>query len=363
MDRTTDLMAAAERFLTTASLPPEQAHKLRAAVMLRRSAAAQSSFAVAAKGVEDSIRTLWDSIRSIQREYTEPGAMTSPDPAKDANEAQVAAFISRIGGYIERLKQAAAAAQGPDRGRVNEHTSAHMHGVVLILAERLHRATMCFDRLRAARYQALLDSRGPAAGSSSSARAAAGAAGGPAGRQDGLQRGSLDAGAVGTSRRGPVAGARAAALAAARSGWQHIVGAHAAGVKGHGDEATDAAAAAAAADGDGSARAWPVQVQEVEQENKALLEHLTATRGAARSVEQSVRDVAALNQMFSAAVLAQAETIETIYLAAVEATHHITAGNVSLTKTVAVNRSTSRYLLVLLLVAALCLLFFDWFNS
>lgn len=90
---------------------------------------------------------------------------------------------------------------------------------------------------------------------------------------------------------------------------------------------------------------------------------LTATRGAALSVEQAVRDVAALNQMFSTAVLAQAETIESIYLAAVEATHHITAGNESLTKTVAINRSTTWYIVVLLLVATLCLLFFDWFNS
>ncbi len=50
-------------------------------------------------------------------------------------------------------------------------------------------------------------------------------------------------------------------------------------------------------------------------------------------------------------------------MAAVEATEHLKAGNVSLTKTVAVNRSTTRYLVVLLLVATLCLLLFDWLNS
>lgn len=59
----------------------------------------------------------------------------------------------------------------------------------------------------------------------------------------------------------------------------------------------------------------------------------------------------------------QAETIETIYMAAVEATENLKAGNVSLTKTVAVNRSTTRYLVVLLLVATLSLLLFDWLNS
>ncbi len=58
------------------------------------------------------------------------GAMSLPDPAKDDNEAQVAAFVKRIGGYVERLKEAAAQARGQKGGGANEHTVAHMHGVV-----------------------------------------------------------------------------------------------------------------------------------------------------------------------------------------------------------------------------------------
>ncbi|GFR52732.1 hypothetical protein Agub_g15266 [Astrephomene gubernaculifera] len=159
MDRTKDLIVAAERFLDTASLPPEQTRQLREAVLLGRRSRSPGSFAVAAKGVEDSIGTLWGSIRSMQQEYLKDAdALAEPDATKDANEAQLAAVIKRIGGYIDRLKQAAASAQKTygSSERVNEHTAAHMHGVVLILAERLHRAARSFDRLRAGRYQALV---------------------------------------------------------------------------------------------------------------------------------------------------------------------------------------------------------------
>ncbi|KAG2450660.1 hypothetical protein HYH02_004500 [Chlamydomonas schloesseri] len=361
----------------------------------RTSLGPPGSFAVAAKGVEDSIRTLWDSIRSMQRDYAkEAGALATPDPAKDAAEAQVAAFVKRVGGYIDRLKEAVAAAQKGRRGpapeggggeepqqqRANEQTVAHMTGVVLILAEHLHRAAMALDRLRAARYQALLDKRGPgmlppapAAASAATAAVVAAAAASTSGRGGAKQDGDT------APRYGPVASARAAAMAVARSGWQHMLGGGGSSSS-NGNLASSAAAAAAAggksggetgptglglADGtDGGPEVWPEgQAQEVEQENKALLERLTATRNAAFSVEQSVRDVAALNQMFSTAVLAQAETIESIYMAAVEATHNITRGNESLTKTVAINRSSTRHILVLLLLATACLLFFDWFNS
>ncbi len=39
---------------------------------------------------------------------------------------------------------------------------------------------------------------------------------------------------------------------------------------------------------------------------------------------------------------------------------HIASGNVHIQKTVAINRSTQRYVFVLLLAATLALLFLDW---
>ena len=59
----------------------------------------------------------------------------------------------------------------------------------------------------------------------------------------------------------------------------------------------------------------------------------------------------------------QAEAIEAIYNSAVEASGFIARGNQDLKQTVKINRSTQWYILVLLLVATLGLLIFDWLNS
>ena len=76
-----------------------------------------------------------------------------------------------------------------------------------------------------------------------------------------------------------------------------------------------------------------------------------------------MREISTLNQMLSTAVMQQVESIETLYNNALEATQHIVQGNVNIRKTIEVNRSTRKYVFVLLLVASLLLLFFDWFNS
>jgi hypothetical protein len=94
-----------------------------------------------------------------------------------------------------------------------------------------------------------------------------------------------------------------------------------------------------------------------------LQEQLMKTSGQAQQVERSMREISTLNQMLSTAVMQQVESIEALYSNALEATQHIVRGNVSIKKTVEVNRSTRKYVFVLLLVASLLLLFFDWFNS
>jgi t-SNARE complex subunit (syntaxin) len=80
-------------------------------------------------------------------------------------------------------------------------------------------------------------------------------------------------------------------------------------------------------------------------------------------VEKKMRDISTLNQLLSAAVMSQAEQIETIYNNAVDATFHLQRGNESLKKAVKLNRSSQLYIFVLLMTASLLLLFFDWFYS
>lgn len=79
--------------------------------------------------------------------------------------------------------------------------------------------------------------------------------------------------------------------------------------------------------------------------------------------ERTVREIATLNQMFSAAITQQSEQIEQLYVEAVAATAHISAANVQLGKAVRTNRSARKYLLVFFLVASLGMLFLDWWNS
>lgn len=76
-----------------------------------------------------------------------------------------------------------------------------------------------------------------------------------------------------------------------------------------------------------------------------------------------MRHISTLNQMISTAVMQQADMIEQLYSDALEATHHISRGNVELQKTITLNRSSRNWVLVLCVLAGLMLLFFDWFYS
>lgn len=90
---------------------------------------------------------------------------------------------------------------------------------------------------------------------------------------------------------------------------------------------------------------------------------LRASGQQAQQIESTMRHIATLNQMISTAVMEQAEMIEQLYNNALDATHNITRGNKELKKTIVLNRSSRNWVLVLSVVAALLLLFFDWFYS
>lgn len=76
-----------------------------------------------------------------------------------------------------------------------------------------------------------------------------------------------------------------------------------------------------------------------------------------------MREIATLNQMFSAAITQQSEQIEKLYAEAVAATANISRANVQLGKAIRTNRSARKYLVIFFLVASLGMLFLDWWNS
>lgn len=102
---------------------------------------------------------------------------------------------------------------------------------------------------------------------------------------------------------------------------------------------------------------------QLQSENFELQQDLSNLTDQVQRAEQSVREIASLNQAFSAAVFHQAEQIETLYEQAVEASHNIEQGNVQLEKTIRVNKSSQKCMFVLLLSFSLFLLFLDWFYS
>lgn len=90
---------------------------------------------------------------------------------------------------------------------------------------------------------------------------------------------------------------------------------------------------------------------------------LRAASQQAQNIESTMRHISTLNQMISTAVMEQAEMIEQLYNNALDATHNVTRGNKELKKTIALNRSSRNWVMVLSIVAGLLLLFFDWFYS
>ena len=97
-----------------------------------------------------------------------------------------------------------------------------------------------------------------------------------------------------------------------------------------------------------------------QSENYALQQDLSNLTDQAQHAEKTVREIASLNQAFSAALFHQAEQIETLYNQAVEASNHMDMGNVQLRKTVKTNGKSSKWVFIFLVVLSMLLLFADW---
>jgi syntaxin 18 len=88
---------------------------------------------------------------------------------------------------------------------------------------------------------------------------------------------------------------------AARTGWQH------------GTAQQPASAPQESTSAQQQQRQQQQQQQLVDAENVALQQQLLALGGEVTAMERSMRDVAALNQMFSAQVLQQSQQIEQLF--------------------------------------------------
>ena len=101
----------------------------------------------------------------------------------------------------------------------------------------------------------------------------------------------------------------------------------------------------------------------LQHENQALFEELTNLSSRVHDTEKMMIEIATLNQMLSSQIMNQSEQIEQVYTDAIQASLNMTRGNVHLKKAVHLNKSTMKYVAVILILASLTLLFFDRFYS
>ncbi|KAL4422617.1 hypothetical protein ABPG75_008814 [Micractinium tetrahymenae] len=300
----------------SAGWPEDQLTQLRQRQILR-SLAAKTSFTKAAVEVAHSVAALRAFLRDNQRDYAQAGKL--PEAERDRIEQEVGAYVRSCSANIDTLQQMLRNGGGGGR-QPNENQLAHRQGQVLILSERLQSATALFDRLRSLRYQQL---------------AAAEAA---------------------RHRRMPQRETGASPLP--QTSGQH----HEAVLR---QRAAAAAAAAGERQGAGGPAAPPAAAaqQQIQAENAALQQELIGMNDQVQHAERTVREIATLNQMFSAAITQQSEQIEKLYAEAVAATTNISRANVQLGKAIRTNRSARKYMIVFFLVASLGMLFLDWWNS
>ncbi|GAX82039.1 hypothetical protein CEUSTIGMA_g9467.t1 [Chlamydomonas eustigma] len=305
MDRSIEWPAAVEKACSLLLLPPEKVSDVKSELILRpiKRSSQFLSFAVT---VGKSISDLSEQINSHKKGYLSSSGYSVKE--KDQLEAELGLVIKTCSQQIDRLKDSVQEAQQrvdaqSTQRQLNGQAAAHLHGMVLILAEQLQRVAATFDMLRVQRYQQKLKE---------------------------TQKQSAQYRQQKVPSNSTLTGAKAS---------------------------TSETSSTSAFTGS------PSQRQVLIEENKSLASQLTAMNSQVLAVEKSVMEVATLNQIFSSLISSQAQAIETVYENAVEASFHINTGNQYLDKTIRANRSTQYYIFVILGIATFSLLFFDWFYS
>jgi len=228
--------------------------------------------------------------------------------ARDGFEAECA------GAMKECQRCVGAARDGVERARARggalaraPQCAAHLHGIGLILSERLNDVARKFDKVRETRFAAT------------------------------LERAERE---------------RRRKAAAKRATYDASVGR-----PGASDPSTSSSAV----------RVERVERAEQEQAHverqDALEEELTQLLDQVRLAEKNVLEMSALSSLFSTHVQAQAEQIEALYQDAIESSRHLDWGNVEMKKTIERKGGAQRIIAFIFLIATLGLLFLDWYSG
>ncbi|KAK9789366.1 hypothetical protein WJX73_002415 [Symbiochloris irregularis] len=300
VDQTQVLWERAQAHAKAGAVDEARLEQLRSAQILR-SFAARSNFTDVALQVAQNVENLTAYVQQNRRDYVQPGRLSEVE--RDRVEAQVGDFIRTCKQNIVKLQDSVAA----ERASLSTDTVAHRLGVALVLSERLQLVGAAFDRARMLRYQQKQQ------------------------QQRDLQRRQKH---VRLSPTKPT-------FSSPTQNGLHTS---------YGNPAADSPPSA-------------LQEQALAQESAALMAELESVGKGAFQVESTMHELATLNQMFASQIVQQAEQIELLYNQAVDATANVDRGNVHLKKAIRMNTSARWYMFYILIIAALCLLFIDWYSS
>jgi syntaxin 18 len=230
------------------------------------------------------------------------------DATRDGIESEVRLSVEACQAHVDMLRSVvtrrAAAETDPPQA------VAHLHGVVLIVTERLAAVAAGFDACREVRFRKVLAE---------------------------AERKRL--------RAPPRVGAPSLAAEP-------------------GSSASDAPPPPGTATEEPSRRQTQTQLETTGGgSDDLLMEELTGTLSRVKAAERSVLEMSALSSLFAGHVQRQMAQIETLYAEAVESTRRIEGGNVELRKTLERRGEGRKIVAVILFVATFGLLFLDWMSG
>jgi syntaxin 18 len=148
MDRTSEWISAIDTCCIKLQLAPDKVTLIKSSLLLRPTRK-PSQFATVSNAVSSAIRDLSEMINTHSKGYLS----SYSNAEKESLESEVSMVVQTCSQQIEKLKDSILRAQQQQGGGLNGQTVAHLHGMVLVLAEGLQRASASFDSLRAQRYR------------------------------------------------------------------------------------------------------------------------------------------------------------------------------------------------------------------
>ncbi|KMT18288.1 hypothetical protein BVRB_2g024510 [Beta vulgaris subsp. vulgaris] len=303
-DRTEDFKDAVRREAVSLEYDESKVAAIMASFIIHKPRE-RTQFMKASLKTLESIGELDQFLMKHKRDYVDLHRTTEQE--RDSIEQEVTSFVKLCQKQIDVLKASINDEEANSKGWLgirmasNADTIAHKHGVVLILSEKLHSVTSEFDRLRAIRFQDVLNRATP------------------------------------RRKRNRIPES---------SATDHLKSKHLENKEP--DEVEPS----------------PQRVQEqlLDDDTRALQVELSNLLDAAQQTETKMVEMSALNHLMSTHVLQQAQQIEHLYEQAVEATQNVELGNKELSQAIQRNSGSRTFLLLFLIVLTFSVLFLDWYN-